>query len=111
MHFQLDMWPLAVRCFEASSPPRWRCSCHNTLIVCVHMQVRVLTRAYKLLGMLAKAHQLPKSATNKQLPPEFESLVSMVNRDLTHRVYHFIIDDQEVGGMLSLFTSLAPVWS
>jgi hypothetical protein len=56
----------------------------------------VLTHTYKLLLLLAKAHQLPKSAANRALPAEFEALTSMVNRDLTHRVYHFMIDDQEV---------------
>jgi hypothetical protein len=60
-------------------------------------QTRVLIHTYKLLLLLAKAHQLPKSAANRALPAEFEGLASMVNRDLTHRVYHFMIDDQEVG--------------
>jgi hypothetical protein len=70
------------------------------------LQTRVLIHTYKLLLLLAKAHQLPKSAANRALPPEFDSLASMVNRDLTHRVYHFMIDDQEVNDERALSVSL-----
>lgn len=57
-----------------------------------------MVRAYKLLAALAKAYQLPKAAVaaGKTLSKEFEDLVGMVHKDLTHRVYHFITDEQEV---------------
>lgn len=64
----------------------------------VSLQVRLLTRAYKVLASIAKAYQLPKPAVaaGKNLSKEFEDLVSLVHKDLTHRVYHFLTDEQEV---------------
>lgn len=61
----------------------------------------MLTRAYKLLSIIAKAYQLPKAAVaaGRSLSKEFEDLVSMVHKDLTHRVYHFLTDEQEVSFM------------
>lgn len=61
--------------------------------------MRILNHVYKVLASIAKVHQLPKAAVaaGKTLSKEFEELVSMVHKELTHRVYHFLSDEQEVG--------------
>lgn len=59
-------------------------------------QVRVLTRAYKLLTLLAKAYQLPKACAATggpgwRLAAEFEGLVAAVHQ-LTPDVHAAVTD-------------------